>query len=79
MIYLCVLPDPRGPPPAGRGRLDQRDHPRGLVLARLQPPPELRGHRAEAGGRVRVPGAGQEQIRVERGIQDIPLLRGKER
>ena len=73
------FPDPRGHPTTGRRRLDQRDHPWRPPLLRLQPPAELRGDRPQAGRGVRVSGPGQEQVRVERGDKDIPLLLGEER
>ena len=65
--------------PAGWGWLDQCNYPRGCHCARLHPSALLPHLWAAAWVRVRVSGAGQEQIWLERRQQTLHLLHKHQR
>ena len=65
--------------PAGWGWLDQCNYPRGRHCAWLHPSALLPHLRAAAWVRVRVSGAGQEQIRLEWRQQTLHLLHKHQR
>ena len=77
-LYFLLLADGRLIP-AGRGRLDQRDHPRGRHGPRLHPPARLPRVRPPPRVGVRVSRSGQEQVRLERRQQTLHIFHQHQR